>query len=99
MILNPLGRHTLLSPISPNQYMPRLLSSSIYTSYNTYLSPLIIPPPINPLHAYTRPYKLISLYKYIPIYHNPYAFVVGPPRGTVGVITRYAPLPLYPNLR
>ena len=37
----------------------------------------------------TRPYKLIPFKEYVPIYPNPYAFIVGPPRGTVGVITRH----------
>lgn len=102
MILNPLGQYVLLFLIYPNQHMPLLpyirpaysLPLSIYPSpntlpYNTYPSPLIVPSPINPLHTYTRSYKLISFKDYIPIYPILYKLVVGPPRGTVEVITHH----------
>ena len=96
--------HTLLSPLyillsilpplrflrpASSIYLPSYISPTWSPPYNTYPLPNTHLLLLNPLHAYTRSYKLISLYKYAPIYPNPSTFVVGPPRGTVEVITRH----------
>ena len=79
-------------PLPLDSYAPLPLSLYIYPIIPLYSTSLLTNTHLlllNPLHAYTRPYKLISLYKYVPIYPNPSTFVVGPPRGTVEVITRH----------